>query len=65
VKTGIDKADAAVIADFGMEREHPRWQPLSVEDRRLRDLCRERLSMKKALSRARCQWHTMKHAHKK
>ncbi|MDR1371118.1 MAG: transposase [Dysgonamonadaceae bacterium] len=57
VKTKTDRVDTGVIADFGMERSHQRWEPMSAEYRLLRDLCRELLSMKKELSRAKCQLH--------
>ncbi|OAV63978.1 Transposase [Bacteroidales bacterium Barb6XT] len=63
VKTGTDKADAALIADFGLERSMPTWQPMSLNYRELRDLCRELSSVKKNLTRARCQIHVMEHSH--
>jgi transposase len=65
IKTKTDKVDARVIADFGMERAHPLWEPMSDAYRQLRDLCRELLSMKKELCRVKCQLHAMNHAHEK
>ncbi|OAV72430.1 Transposase [Bacteroidales bacterium Barb6] len=59
VKTRTDKADAALIADFGLERSLPAWQPTSSQYKELRDLCRELSSIKKDLTRAGCQLHTM------
>ncbi|OAV67252.1 Transposase [Bacteroidales bacterium Barb6XT] len=57
VKTGTDKADAALIADFGLERSMPAWQLISLNYKELRDLCRELSSVKKDLVRAKCQLH--------
>jgi transposase len=65
IKTKTDKADAKMIADFGLERNLTVWQPMSKEYKQLRDLCRELLSMKKANNRAVCQEHALKHAHLK
>ncbi|OAV71385.1 Transposase [Bacteroidales bacterium Barb4] len=47
VKTGTNKADAALIADFGLERSMPAWQQTSLTYRELWDLCRELSSIKK------------------
>ncbi|OAV69267.1 Transposase [Bacteroidales bacterium Barb6XT] len=47
VKTGTDKADAALIADSGLERSMPAWQSMSLTYRELRDLCRELSSVKR------------------
>ncbi|OAV71314.1 Transposase [Bacteroidales bacterium Barb6] len=63
VKTITDKADAALIADFGLERGMPAWQPTSLQYKELRDLCRELSSIKKDLTRAKCQLHAMEHLH--
>jgi transposase len=65
IKTKTDKVDAGVIAGFGIERSHPAWEPMSEGYRELRDLCRELLSMKKELTRVKCQVHAMKYAHGK
>jgi transposase len=65
IKTKTDKVDASVIADFGLERTCPSWEPMSKSYRTLRDLSRELISIKKALSRSLCQLHAMKHSHLK
>ena len=63
VKTKTDKADAAVIAQYGLERQQQLWQPMIPQLKNLRDLCRERLSIKNDLSRCKCQHHSLNHAH--
>jgi transposase len=65
VKSKTDKLDADTIAQVGIERNLPRWTPMSPQWKGLRDLCRERLSLKKELSRAKCQLHAMRHSHNK
>lgn len=65
VKTKTDKVDSAVIAEIGVEREMPEWQPMSPNYKELRDLCREMLSLKKEKSRAMCQLHAMNYSHEK
>jgi transposase len=65
IKSKTDKIDARTIADFGMERAHPAWEPMSAVYRQLRDLSRELLSMKKELARVKCQQHAMRYAHQK
>lgn len=63
VKTKTDKADASIIADYGLERDPERWQPMIAGLKNLRDLCRERLSVKQELARLKCQLHALKQAH--
>lgn len=63
VKTKTDKADADVIAQYGLERNPEQWQPMMPEMKNLRDLCRERLSLKKDLVRYKNQIHALKTAH--
>lgn len=65
LKTKTDKVDSSLIAQIGVEREMPEWQPMSPEYKELRDLCREMLSLKKEKSRAMCQFHAMNHSHGK
>jgi len=65
VKTKTDKADAQMIAQYGIERNPKPWQPMMSQMKNLRDLCRERLALKKDLVRCKCQAHAMKHAHSK
>lgn len=65
VKTKTDKVDATIIAQYGIERTMDSWKPMSKEFKKLRDLCRELLSMKKEKSRAMSQLHAMNHAHEK
>ena len=65
VKTKTDKVDAAIIAEIGIERELPQWEPMAPEYRQLRDLSRELLSLKKERNRAMCQLHAMNHSHEK
>ena len=63
VKTKTDKVDAKVIAQFGLERQPDLWKPMSPELRDLRYLCRERLSLKKELTRIKNQLHALKYSH--
>lgn len=65
VKTKTDKVDSALIAQIGLERELPPWEPMAARYKQLRDLCREILSLKKEKSRAMCQLHAMIHSHEK
>ena len=51
VKTKADKVNAKTIAQFGLERCPDLWEPMSPQLRNLRYLCRERLSLKKKLTR--------------
>lgn len=63
MKTKTDKTDAQMIAQYGLERQLEWWQPMMPQMKNLRDLCRERLSLKKDLVRCKCQVHALKHAH--
>jgi transposase len=63
MKTKTDKADAQMIAQYGLERQLEWWQPMMAQMKNLRDLCRERLSLKKDLVRCKCQVHGLRHAH--
>lgn len=63
MKTKTDKADAQMIAQYGLERQLEWWQPMMPQMKNLRDLCRERLSLKKDLVRCKCQVHGLRHAH--
>ena len=63
MKTKTDKADAQMIAQYGLERPLDWWKPMMPQMKNLRDLCRERLSLKKDLVRSKCQVHGLKHAH--
>jgi transposase len=65
LKTKTDKVDAAMIAGIGIERDLPKWKPMSKDFKELRDLCREMLSLKKEKSRAKCQLHAMEYSHEK
>jgi transposase len=63
MKTKTDKADAQMIAQYGLERPLDWWKPMMPQMKNLRDLCRERASLKKDLVRCKCQIHGLKHAH--
>lgn len=63
VKTKTDKVDAKTIAQFGLERHLSLWEPMSPELRDLRYLCRERLSLKKELTRIKNQLHALIYSH--
>ena len=63
MKTKTDKADAQMIAQYGLERTLEWWEPMMPQMKDLRDLCRERLSLKKDLVRSKCQIHGLEHAH--
>lgn len=63
LKTKTDKVDASLIAAMGLQHDLQEWHPMAPEYKHLRDLCRERLSLKKERSRALCQLHAMNHSH--
>lgn len=63
MKTKTDKADAQMIAQYGLERPLEWWKPMMPQMKNLRDLCRERLSLKKDLVRSKCQVHGLRHTH--
>lgn len=63
IKTKTDKADASMIAHYGLERSPEPWQPMMPQMKSLRDLCRERLSLKQSIVRLKCQLHALKYAH--
>lgn len=65
LKSKTDKIDASLIAEIGIERTLDQWQPMSAQYKQLRDLCREMLSLKKEVSRAKCQLHAMNYSHDK
>jgi transposase len=65
IKTKTDKVDAAIIAEIGIRQELITWKPMSCNYKKLRDLCREMLSLKKEKSRAMCQLHAMNYSHEK
>lgn len=65
IKTKTDNVDSKAIAGFGIERELGGWQPMSPVYKDLRDLCRELLSIKKEMQRAKCQLHAMDKSHEK
>lgn len=63
VKTKTDKADASMIAHYGLQRCPEPWQPMMPQMKSLRDLCRERLSLKQSIISLKCQLHALNHAH--
>jgi transposase len=63
LKTKTDKVDSCLIADFGLSQKPALWHPLSCDYKQLRDLCRERISLKQARSRAKRQPDAMRNAH--
>ncbi len=65
IKTKTDKVDSKVIAGFGIERKLDEWKPMSPVYKELRDHCRELLSIKKEMNRARNQLHAMIRSHNK
>jgi len=65
IKTKTDKIDSKIIADFGIERHVDEWKPMSPVYKELRDFCRELLSIKKEMNRARNQLHAMVRSHDK
>jgi transposase len=65
VKTKTDKVDSKIIAGFGIERDLKEWKPMSPVYKDLRDFCRELLSTKKEMNRAKNQLHALLKAHKK
>ena len=63
MKTKTDKVDAKTTAQFGLERQPDFWEPMSPQLRDLRYLCRERLSLKKELTRIKNQLHALTCSH--
>lgn len=57
IKTKTDRTDAASIAEYGTERHLVPWEPMSPQYKELRDMCRELLSQKKDLQKAKSQLH--------
>ncbi|HKK26127.1 MAG TPA: IS110 family transposase [Gracilimonas sp.] len=65
IKTKTDKVDSKIIAELGLERKLERWEPMSSHYKEVRDLCRELLSLKKEMTRAKSQLHAMEHSYRK
>ncbi len=68
LKTKTDKVDSKMIAEFGIEKNltgTDLWTPPSKEFKLLRDLSRERSSLKKAETSAKLQLHAMRYSHEK
>lgn len=68
LKTKTDKVDSKMIAEFGIEKNltgTDLWTPPSKEFKLIRDLSRERSSLKKAQTSAKLQLHAMNHSHEK
>ena len=65
VKTKTDKVDSKIIAGFGIERNVKQWKPMSPVYRELRDYCRELLSTKKEMNKAKNQLHALLKAYNK
>ncbi|OAV70215.1 Transposase [Bacteroidales bacterium Barb4] len=63
VKTKTDKADAAPIADFGLERSMQAWPAGKFNLQGITRFVQGTLIRKKDLTRARCQIHVMEHSH--
>ena len=63
IKTKNDKADASMIAHYGLERCPEPWEPMMLQMKSLRDLYRERLSLKQNIVALKCQLHALDHAH--
>lgn len=63
VVTKTDKLDAAIIAQFGIERRVKMWKPMSSQYLKLKALNRKRHGLKKEITRAKNQLHALTHAH--
>lgn len=63
IKTKTDKSDASVIADYGLERNPAAWKPMTPKFFLLRQMCREMLSFKQDLTRAKNQRHALEYAY--
>lgn len=68
LKTKTDKVDCKMIAEFGIEKNlkgTDLWTPPSKEFKIIRDLSRERSSLKRSQTSAELQLHAMNHSHEK
>lgn len=63
IATKTDKYDSFVIAQMGIERSLPCWQPVCPEYKEIKGLCRELMSLKKQKGRAKNQYHALEHSH--
>lgn len=63
VITKTDKVDAAMIAQFGIERSVKLWEPMSSHYLQLKVLNRKRLRLKKEVNRSKNQLHAYEYAH--
>jgi len=65
LKTKTDKVDAAMIADFGIEKNltgTDLWEPPSNQFKMIRDLTREHTSLKNSQTAAKLQLHAMEYS---
>ena len=65
VKIKTDKVDSKIIADYGIERSTGTWKPMAPSYKKLRDISREILSLKKDINRAKSQLHALNYSHNK
>ena len=63
LKTKTDKADASMIASYGLERNPDLWKPMIPQYATLRQLSRELSALKKDLIRYKAQRHALSYAH--
>ena len=63
LKSKTDQLDARLLGRLGLERALPAWQPPSPALRHLRQLTRERQSLRQQGARLKCQRHAYAHSH--
>ena len=64
IKTKTDKVDAKMLAQLGMERNVPRWEPMSSIMKTIKHLSREYRDNKKEINRLKNQLHAKENAYK-
>jgi len=63
LKTKTDKVDAQMLAQFGLERRLPVWEPISSTIRPIKQLSREYRDLKTQINRLKNRLHAKKHAY--
>ena len=64
LKTKTDKVDAKMLSQLGLERNVPRWEPMSSKMRTIKLLSREYRDNKREANRLKNQLHAKKHSYK-
>jgi transposase len=63
IKSKTDRIDARILAQMGVERALSLWQPVSASMRQLKQLCRERTTLKTEKTVLKNQLHSLSHSY--